>query len=307
MRISRCRSAFRVASLAALAVVLTHVPSHADSAAVDDAADSLRPVDIARVTASHTDAGRFSYRIDTYAPFRRRAAPCLSIRAGRPVHDNFRICGDGRIVDEQDAATGRRASVTRPTRSSITYAFSREAIGGPSWHSWRAIVRGSGCPHAVCDAAPDRGWVVHATTVRFERWAERFLREMKVPRCRNNEVVVLAWEANENTEAVFNPLATTRDMPRSWDFNPVGVQNYLSLAQGLDASRLTIENGFEIYGYGAIVRRLERCSAPMSTARAIRDSRWCFGCSGGAYVTGVVRSVKNDFRSYADRTISTAP
>ena len=155
---------------------------------------------------------------------------------------------------------------------------------------------------AICDAAPDRGWVVHATQVSFERWAERFLREMKVPRCRNNKVVVLAWEANENTDAVFNPLATTRDMPGSWDFNSVGVQNYISLAQGLDGSRLTIENGYEIYGYGAIVRRLDRCSKPMSTARAIRDSRWCFGCSGGAYVTGVVPSVRHDFGAYADRT-----
>jgi len=307
MPISRNRRAFRVATLATLAVVLTYVPALADTSAVDDAVDSLRSIDIAKVTASHTDGGRFSYRIDTYAPFRRRAAPCLLIRAGRPVHDNLRICGDGRIVDEEDGATGRRATVTRPNRSSIKYAFSRQAIGGPSWHWWRAIVRGNACPHSTCDAAPDGGWLVHATTVRFERWAEHFLREMRVPRCRNNVVVMLAWQANENTEAVFNPLATTRNMPGSWDFNSVGVQNFLSLAQGLDASRLTIENGYEIYGYGAIVRRLDRCSKPLSTAKAIRDSRWCFGCSGGAYVTGIVPSVRHDYRAYADRLISTSP
>jgi hypothetical protein len=305
--ISRWRRVTLIVTAAALTVAVTHVPSHADSTAVADADDSLRSVDIAQVTAAHTDGGRFSYRIDTYAPFRRQAAPCLSIRAGRPVHDNFRICGDGRIVDEVDGATGLRANVTRPTSSSIKFVFSRAAIGGPSWHSWRAVVRGSGCPGAVCDDAPETGWVVHATTVRFERWAERFLREMHVPRCRNNKVVMLAWEANENTAAVFNPLATTREMPRSWDFNSVGVQNFISLGQGLDASRLTIENGYEIYGYGAIVRRLDRCSKPMSTAKAIRDSRWCFGCSGGAYVTGIVPSVRNDYQAYAGHTISTAP
>jgi hypothetical protein len=307
MPISRCRRAFIAVTLSAIAVSLLPVLSRADTTAVDDAVDSLRPVDIAQVAASHTASGRFSYRVDTYDPFGRRAAPCLLVRAGRPVRNIYRICGDGRIVDEADGATGRHARVTRPTGSSIVYTFPRSAIGDPSWHSWRSVVRGNRCPDTVCDAAPDTGWMTHKIKVSYERWAVRFLQEMDVPRCRNNKVVLLAWQANENTKAVFNPLATTRDMPGSWEFNSVGVQNYLSLAQGLDASRLTIENGYTIYGYGAIVRRLDRCSRPLHTARAIRDSRWCFGCSGGAYVTGIVPSVLGNYRAYADRIISTAP
>jgi hypothetical protein len=301
------RRAFATITLAGLIVPLLGASARADSTEVDDAVDSRRRVDIERVTASHTDAGRFVYRIDAYDSFRRGIAPCLMVRAGRPVRNTYRICGDGRIVDIVDGGTGRRAKVTRPNGSSIAYAFNRDAIGAPSWHTWFAFVRGNRCADGICDAAPDRGWVTHKTNVTYEGWALRFFREMRVSRCRYNRVVLLAWQANENTRAVFNPLATTREMPGSWDFNSVGVQNFISRGQGLDATRLTIENGYDIYGYGAIVRRLDRCERPMATARAIRDSRWCAGCSGGRYVTGIVPSVLEAYRSYADRQISTAP
>jgi hypothetical protein len=218
----------------------------------------------------------------------------------------FLICGDGAVVVEGGEATGASARVSRPRRTTIFYSFAPDAIGRPSSHRWRVVVLSEDCPDGVCDAAPDTGDVLHRRIVTYERWAERFLDEIDARNCRDNRIVVLAWQANENTRAIWNPLATTRRMPGSWDFNSHGVQNYLSFAQGLDASRETLENGYDIYGYGRIVRALQRCARPLRTADAIRDSRWCFGCSNGEYVVGIVPLVQDDYATYAARQISTA-
>jgi hypothetical protein len=135
--------------------------------------------------------------------------------------------------------------------------------------------------------------------VSYGRWAQLFLEHMDLPTCRSNRIVVIAWQVQESTKAAWNPLATTRRMPGSTDFNWVGVQNFVSLRQGLEATRGTIENGYEIYRYGAIVEALASCAAPLETARAIAASSWCPGCLQGMYVVGVVPRVEADYATYA--------
>jgi hypothetical protein len=135
--------------------------------------------------------------------------------------------------------------------------------------------------------------------ISYGEWAHAFLRVMGVPRCHENLVVTIAWQAQEGTQAAWNPLATTHRMPGSTDFNSVGVQNFLSLEQGLQATRETIQGGWDIYGYGAIIRSMEACMDAMDTARAIAASRWCYGCVGGFYVMGIVPKVEAAFETYA--------
>ena len=127
--------------------------------------------------------------------------------------------------------------------------------------------------------------------VTWPEWAALLLPRIGAPACPNNVVSVVAWAAQEGTVAGWNPLATTYEMPGSTRFNSVGVRNYVSLDQGLDATVLTIEGGLVDHGYGAIVAELQRCAPPMATARAIRASHWCYGCAGGRYVTGMIRAV----------------
>jgi hypothetical protein len=112
-------------------------------------------------------------------------------------------------------------------------------------------------------------------------------------------VVVVAWQANEFTQARWNPLATTHPMPGSTDFNTVGVQNYRSLTQGVRASVETLTGGVDSYGYGAILDALHGCAAASRTADAIRASAWCHGCSNGRYVSALIPTVKQYFDRYA--------
>jgi hypothetical protein len=136
--------------------------------------------------------------------------------------------------------------------------------------------------------------------ISYGKWAEAFLQVMGAPRCHANLVVTIAWQAQEGTQAAWNPLATTHLMDGSTDFNSVGVQNYRTLAQGLEATKETIENGWETYGYGAVIRSMRDCADPLDTAQAIAASSWCAGCAGGQYVIGIVPAVEASFDTYYD-------
>ena len=133
----------------------------------------------------------------------------------------------------------------------------------------------------------------------YGRWARLFLRYMRVPTCHANLVVMVAWQLSEFTQAAWNPLATTRGMPGSTTFNTAGVQSFASLGQGLEATKLTLVEGWSKYRYGAIVASLRACDAPITTAQAINASGWCHGCANGTYVTGTVAKVEANYDLYA--------
>ena len=137
-----------------------------------------------------------------------------------------------------------------------------------------------------------------AGALPFGDWAARFLQHIVAPTCRENLVVVMAWQANEFTQARWNPLATTHAMKRSTSFNSVGVQNYVTLTQGVRASEQTLTGGAPSFGYGAILEALHGCAGAMKTAEAIRASAWCRDCSNGGYVTELIPIVEQYFDRY---------
>jgi len=143
--------------------------------------------------------------------------------------------------------------------------------------------------------------------VTYVAWANGFLDRLDAPRCDENLLIVVAWETSESTAAAFNPLATTHVMEGATDMNPVGVKNYVSLDQGLDASRDTLTGGAESFGYGAILDHLRACAPAKSTAAAINASAWCRGCTGGMYLTGLLPLVRDAYADHAQRLISTTP
>jgi peptidoglycan hydrolase CwlO-like protein len=134
--------------------------------------------------------------------------------------------------------------------------------------------------------------------VAYGAWAGVFLRALGAPGCQANLTTLVAWQYSEFTQAAWNPLADTLAMSGSTAFNSVGVQNYVSLDQGLQATRFTLVNG-PAFGYGTILSDLVGCADPMSTARAINASMWCRGCAGGAYVVNDIPKVEANYDLYA--------
>jgi len=136
-------------------------------------------------------------------------------------------------------------------------------------------------------------------SVPYGQWAELFMAEVGAPACRDNLVVMVAWQLNEGTSAGWNPLATTYSMPGAMTFNSSGVKNYVSVAQGLDATRLTLEKGSSTYRYKPILENLRHCSSAAKTAETVNASSWCRGCSYGRYVTGLISRVEADYNTFA--------
>lgn len=136
-------------------------------------------------------------------------------------------------------------------------------------------------------------------TITYGEWAGNLLGALGMSACRNNLVVVVAWETTEYTAAGWNPLATTLYLPGSTKFNAAGVRNYLSLGQGLEATTATLR--LPGNGYESILGGLAACADPMATGEAINASQWCRGCSGGRYVTAIIPAVEQYYDQYAGR------
>lgn len=134
-----------------------------------------------------------------------------------------------------------------------------------------------------------------AASVTYPQWAAMFLPRIGAPVCGNNLVAVVAWQAQEGTRAAWNPLATTMGMAGATQFNGVGVKNYQSLEQGLQATVLTLWRGRSAFGYGPVLQALQACAPPLLTAQAIQASLWCRNCAGGRYLTALVPSVIDSF------------
>lgn len=136
-------------------------------------------------------------------------------------------------------------------------------------------------------------------TMPYGRWAEAFLTFIGARRERGNLVAMVAWQLAEGTSARWNPLATTWKMPGSTSFNGHRVQNYVSLQQGLEATRKTLSRPG--HRYEAILSSLASSAEAMTTARAINASNWCRGCAGGEYVIELIPTVERYYDRYAGR------
>jgi hypothetical protein len=83
---------------------------------------------------------------------------------------------------------------------------------------------------------------------------------------------VASWTLGENTAAKFNPLATTQPHSGATDFNAVGVKNYATHQDGIDATVTTIKNG----RYPHVLRGLET-NDPEQAVNALELGTWGTG------------------------------
>lgn len=84
------------------------------------------------------------------------------------------------------------------------------------------------------------------------QWATALLAMGGWPTTAAAEKSIVAWEQREGGGGANNPLNTTLPMPGATDFNSVGVKNYVSIQQGLQATVETLHGG----PYGDILLHL---------------------------------------------------
>ena len=108
--------------------------------------------------------------------------------------------------------------------------------------------RQAGQEHPVVDVPP----TTYAPETGEEQWAYDMLTQLGNPAPSFETIqYVVAWQRGESTAARFNPLATTQAMqpePADPCFNYLsgkcGVRNYVSRVQGIEATTVTLTNGF---------------------------------------------------------------
>lgn len=100
-----------------------------------------------------------------------------------------------------------------------------------------------------------------------------------------------AWQAQiqaEGGSAKNNCFNTTQPMPGSTDYNAVGVQNYKTPEQGIEATIKTLR--YKNHGYERIVKRLKENAPATEIIEAIGQSDW--GTSG-SLARDVLDDIKN--------------
>lgn len=113
-----------------------------------------------------------------------------------------------------------------------------------------------------------------AWTAKKTQFAADILHGIGAPVTAGNLALMLAWQRSEGGSARFNPFNTTLSRPGAGSYNSVGVRNYTSYQQGLNATIATLRNGY----YGGILSSLKHGGNPYQTAAAIGKSPW--GSSG---------------------------
>jgi len=137
-----------------------------------------------------------------------------------------------------------------------------------------ALAQAQGSPAMSNVPAPTSNGRLNRAGVDPVQWANDFLKRLNAPITSENVRAITAWEQAEGTAARFNPLATTQGgFSGETIFNSVGVKNYTSYADGLDANVKVINNGL----YSNILAALQRGDDAHAVAHAIANSPWGTG------------------------------
>jgi len=90
------------------------------------------------------------------------------------------------------------------------------------------------------------------------------------PITNNNLLYLYAWRQAEGGSAAFNPFNTTQKALGATNYNKVGVKNYTSAEQGINATVKTLLNG----KYSGIISSLKADAEPSQTVEALVASPW---------------------------------
>lgn len=105
-----------------------------------------------------------------------------------------------------------------------------------------------------------------------QEWAIALLQRLGISPNEQNVSALVAWQQAEGTRARYNPLATTQPAPGADNFNSVGVKDYATQDQGLDATVKTLRNG----NYPNILSALKSGTA-YDVGNAVLHSPWGTG------------------------------
>jgi hypothetical protein len=101
-----------------------------------------------------------------------------------------------------------------------------------------------------------------------ENFYKKLLTNLGAPTSKENLKFLYAWRQSEGKAGKYNPFNTTQKMPGTTNFNSVGVKNYSSIEDGMEATLKTLKNG----RYNCIVNGLKNdIGAKTISTKCIND------------------------------------
>jgi len=159
-----------------------------------------------------------------------------------------------------------------PVESTDTAGSTAAGAGGSS--DFASALAQAQSSDATGAAVPAATGALNRAGVDPVQWAKDFLTRLGAPITPSNVQAITAWEKAEGTKAAFNPLATTQGgYTGETTFNSVGVKNYASYQDGLDANVQVINNGL----YTNILAALQQGTSAQAVAQAVASSPWGTG------------------------------
>jgi hypothetical protein len=168
------------------------------------------------------------------------------------ITGQFAPRGSGGVLGASDP------TATDPTKATTNDSFAA------------ALAQAQGTPTASANVPASTGQLNRAGVDPIQ-WAKDFLTKVNMPVTSENVRAVAAWEQAEGTKAAFNPLATTQSgFAGETRFNSVGVKNYATYQDGIDANAHALLNG----RYTNVLDALRAGNSATAVAQAIADSPW---------------------------------
>ena len=163
-------------------------------------------------------------------------------------------------ASDGNAATSTGATAASQTDGSFAAALAQAQGMGVS-----------SAPAASTANVPTSSGSLNRAGVDSVGWARDFLTKVGMPVTSENVRAIVAWEQAEGTAAHFNPLATTQSgFNGETRFNSVGVKNYATYQDGIDANAHALLNG----RYQNVLDALRAGNDAKAVAQAIADSPW---------------------------------
>jgi hypothetical protein len=91
---------------------------------------------------------------------------------------------------------------------------------------------------------------------------------------KSNMLFMYAWRQAEGGGAKNNPFNTTQKMEGATNYNKIGVKNYRTSEDGIQATCKTLINGRDKYGYGKIIDGLKNDVGLSKLSDAVVSSKW---------------------------------
>jgi hypothetical protein len=112
------------------------------------------------------------------------------------------------------------------------------------------------------------------TTTTDDDFYKSILKCLGAEPTKSNMLFMYAWRQAEGGKAKNNPFNTTLKIPGATNYNSVGVKNYSTPEEGIDATCKTLKNGRDKYGYDKIIDGLKNDVGLSKLSDAVVNSKW---------------------------------